>query len=191
MKRRFISWVYMALVLLAALAFPGCPLEDEVPTSGSTIRLTNIPPEVLNGNGYGFLAVFRDKGRIGPRARQMEPLTGYEPGALKLSMLGFWRKGNSLEVSFGGAVTGSQKYVLVLGLSSVMDESTGTTYTTNGDGTHIGTGGGNFTIAGNGAPINPVVVNYDENGVAEIDFSTNFKYTGTRDDLLANKGGAW
>jgi hypothetical protein len=104
--------------------------------------------------------------------------------------LSVWLRGNdSLEVSFGGAVTGSQRYVLVLGLSPNQNESTGTTYTTNGDGKNNGNGGGNFLVPGDGAPINPVLVNYDKNGVAEIDFSKNFKYTGTREQLIA--GDTW
>jgi hypothetical protein len=198
MKRRFISWVYMALILLAALAFPGCPLEDEVPTGGSTIRLTNIPAQVLVNNTAVFIGVFTNKNNIGPRGGNgkgldTEPLTGYLPHTLKYGYLdSFLKGGNSIEVSFGGALTGSQRYVLVLGMSWDTKGTNGTTYATNGDGKNNGSGGGgDFLVPGNGAPINPVLVNYDKNGVAEIDFSENFKYTGTREDLLANKGGAW
>jgi hypothetical protein len=190
MKKTLVLGVYMVLTLLAALGVSGCPVEDvedEIPTSGSTIRLTNIPVSVLGGNNFGFFAVFSDKDKIGPRASLMRPLTGHIPGGLKLNPLTYWLKGgNSLEVSFGGAITGNRKYVLVLGLSPTMDESNGTTYTSNGP--VLNEGGGDFSVAGDGPSIGDgVLVNF-VGDVAEIDFSKNFKYTGGREDLLKNKG---
>jgi hypothetical protein len=189
MKKILGSWA--ALALLAALVFSSCPVnlvEDEVPTSGSTIRLTNIPSSVLSRNGFGFLAVFKRKADIGPREAQMKPLTGHVPGGLKLNILGYWTRGSndSLSVSFGGAIAGSAEYVLVLGLSSDMSEATGTTYTTNGNFVDPDSGGGDFDVPGDGPSIAPIIVDY-VNDVAEIDFSRNFKYTGSRDDLLGNK----
>jgi hypothetical protein len=189
MKKTLVFRVYTVLTLLGALGFSSCSLdmliEDEIPTSGSTIRLTNIPDSVLAGNDFGFLAIFSNKGDIGPRLSLMQPLTGHIPGGLKLNLLSSWRKGgNSLEVSFGGAITGSKKYVLVLGLSPAMNESTGTTYTSNGPA--LNAGGGDFLVAGDGPSISGVLVNF-VGDVAEIDFSKNFKYTGSREDLLAHK----
>jgi hypothetical protein len=180
-----------ALVLLAALFFPGCPVEDEIPTSGSTIKLTNVPAEVLAVGGFGFFAVFTGKDKIGPKKGLLtEPLTGYVPGGLLItpSVKSYWLKdGSSIAVSFGGAITGNKEYVLVLGLAPSSDENTGGTYTTNGTGPRPDTGGGNFSIAGDGPPIDPIVVEFGADGVAEIDFSTNFKNTGTRDELVAGK----
>jgi hypothetical protein len=189
MKRRFISWVYAAFVLLAALAFPGCPLEDETP-GDSTIRLTNMPPEVLNGNKYAFLGVFESKTKISPGIPDMimQPFTGHVSNGLQFAYGS--SVGNPTEVSFNGLAQG--RYVLVLGLAPDMVGINGTTYTTNGDGSKNDTGGGgDFMVPGSGAAsIAPVLVSYNKNGVAEIDFSKNFKATGTRPQLLANKG-AW
>jgi hypothetical protein len=174
MKRRFIFRAYMALALLAALAFPGCPLEDEVLSSGTAIRLINVPGDVLGGNKWGFLAVFSDKANIGPREGLMQPLSGHVPKGLKLSSLGAWQNGNILTIpSFGDAVVDGNEYVVVLGLSPETDESTGTTYTT-----------------GTGSLVTPVTLGIIK-GVAEIDFS-EFACVESRDKLVQNiADGTW
>jgi hypothetical protein len=177
MEKKFVFGTWTALVLLAALVFLSCPVdlvEDEVPANGFTIRLTNIPSDVFQGNNYGFLAVFTDKSNIRGRGDNiLQPLTGEpkeELKGLKLNFLNIWRTGDTLIVPSFRAIVDEKTYVLVLGLSPDQDEQIGVTYTTK---------------KANEDKIGPITLNIDKGGVAEIDFS-NFKNTGSREYLLEN-----
>jgi hypothetical protein len=183
MKKIFIFGVYTAFVLLSALVFSSCPVEDEIAANGTSIKLINVPDSVLGENKNFFLAVFADKDAIGPRGNtNLQPLTGHEPRGLQLGFMNDVRNGNTLLVpSFGESIVDGKEYVLVLGLSPSMDESTGYTYTTNDKGD------GNLAIPGDGSPIAPVTLDIVK-GVAEVDFAEKFKYTGSRDELLAHLG---
>jgi hypothetical protein len=177
MKKPFVFGIYAVLAFLLTLVFPACPVEDEIISEGTTIRLTNVPNEVLEGNGFVFLAVFSEKSKIKGKGNSiMQPLTGYESNGLKLNYLRVWLNGNTISIpSFGESIVNGKEYVLVLGLSPKMDESNGGTYTTTGNGDYV-------------APVTLHIIK----GIAEIDFSQKFVYTNSRDELVDNiKNGVW
>jgi hypothetical protein len=175
MKKTFVFGLCAAFALLAALVFSGCPAEEEIPSAGTYIKLTNIPEGILKENI--FLAVFTNKAEIKPGPGNIFiPLGGAK--ALVVGQWSWWSDGAIPFTSWAGT-TGD--YVLVFGVSSTQNESdpAATTYATNGQKNDLALLGG--------APLSAIRLTFI-NGVATVDFDNNFMHTGSRPNLLEKLG---